>query len=195
MFDIVMGGNTELAKMAVQLGYTSLIIVYHSLDEVYKAQLPPNNGLKMSYAVMLDTTDKNKIISVAKEAAQENILCLVKAKQPEFNRFIVEKTSASLVDAEHVHPKDHLHFRRSGLDQVLCKAAKKPFFSSLSSFFSLRFEEQAKVLGRIKQNARFCAKYNVPYALCSFAREPFEMKGAHDMKMLWKLLGIKSDIF
>ena len=195
MFDIVMGGNTELAQMAIQLGYTSLIIVYTSLDDVYKAQLPSNNGLKMSYAVMLDTTDKNKIMSISKEASQENILCLVKAKQPEFNRFIIEKTSAALVDAEHVHPKDHLHFRRSGLDQVLCKAAKKHFFSSLSSLFSLNVGEQAKILGRIKQNARFCSKYKVSYALCSFAREPLEMKGAHDMKMLWKLLGIKSDIF
>ena len=89
MFDIVMGGNTELAQMAIQLGYTSLIIVYTSLDDVYKAQLPSNNGLKMSYAVMLDTTDKNKIMSISKEASQENILCLVKAKQPEFNRFII----------------------------------------------------------------------------------------------------------
>ena len=119
----------------------------------------------------------------------------MKAKNPEFNRFVVEKTNASIVDIEYTHPKDHLHFRRSGLDQVLCKAAgvKNSFFSSLNTLLSLNSEEQGKILGRIKQNAHFCAKYKVRYALCSFAHDPLEMKGAHDLKALWKSLGIKYD--
>ena len=203
MFDIICsvasGSNAEVLKMASTLGYSHLVITYSSLDEIYKADALAGSkqGMKTSYAVFLDTSDKNKIIITAKEALQDGILCLVKAKQPEFNRFVVEKTSASLVDAEYIHPKDHLHFRRSGLDQVLCKcavASKNSFFSSLNSLLSLHIEEQAKILGRIRQNARFCAKYKVPYALCSFARDPFEMKGAHDMKALWKSLGIEPNI-
>jgi|SRR3989344_1293847 len=197
MLDIVYGGkDAELVAMAAQLGYTDIVIIYNSLDALYGAPRVHHEGVRVSYGLLIDTPQKNLVASLAKQCVHENMLPLVIAHSAIFDRFVAEKTVACLVDVEYVHQKDHLHFRRSGLDQVMCAFITKSKAAAVTSFNRLlgienKFE-QGKILGRIIQNGRFCKKYGVPYTLCSFAHDPLEMKSAHDMRALLRLLGVGS---
>lgn len=189
--DIVLacGNEPEFAAMAQKLGYSTLVFAYSHLDELYSAPLVRAVDIQIQRALFISSSKKSDVVQMITKAQHENILCLVKAQHEAFNRFIVEKTDAdSLVDVEYVHKKDHLHFRRSGLDQVMCQLAAKNKKSILSSFSQLLRSDKPLILGRIMQNTHLCRKYGVDYSLVSFAQHPFEMKGAHDMKALMTLL-------
>ena len=80
--------------------------------------------------------------------------------------------------------KDHTHFVNSGLDQVLCKLAKKHgkiVCFSFGSLLNVSNFKRSRLLGRIIQNIRFCKKYKVKIAIASFAKNAKEMRYYHDL--------------
>ena len=86
---------------------------------------------------------------------------------------------------ELVHKKDAMHYRRSGLNQVLCKIAASKSKKIGFDFWSLM---EPRVLGRVKQNIKFCKKYKVDYFLGAFAEKPELMRSFHDLKSFLKTL-------
>lgn len=195
--DIVFPSDNEedFITRAQQLGYSTLVFAYSNPNDLASAPRGRHKGSVLHHALFISSGKKDAVLNSARRAQKEGVFALVNAQNALFNRFVVEKTSATaLVDVEHIHAKDHLHFRRSGLDQVLCAfAAEKhtAIISSLRHLFEVgRAEQRALVLGRMMQNIRFCQKYNVPYGLVSFASEPSEMKGAHDIRSLLITLGM-----
>ncbi len=176
MFDVVLGGE-EFVDMAEKLGYSTLI--FASPD----GEFATSSG-NIKHALLITSSKKDDVVRAVARAQREKILTIVRAHDDDFNRFVVEKTAADfLLDPEHFHKTDHLHFRRSGLDQVLCAAAAKNKKTILSSLPS-----NSIILGRMVQNMMLCKKYGVDYQIVSLAQHPLEMKGAHDVKALMKTL-------
>ena len=180
------GHENEFVEMAVKLGYSKIIFAHPHMDDIRPMPSVRSSGVEVGHALFINSNKKNEVLRMIHHAQRERIMTLVKAQSDMFNRFIVEKTDAhSLVDLEYVHKTDHLHFRRSGLDQVICKATAMSKKTVLTSFSRLaENSDKALILGRIAQNVLFCRKYGAEYAIVSFAQHPFEMKGAHDMKAL-----------
>ncbi len=181
------GNEKQFVDLGRKLGVTRLIFAYRSVDDA--AQLPDD----WKKALFIDTASSDAAKKQIMIAEKKGFLSLVVAHSAAFNRFILEKTAATaLVDAEFVNKTDHLHFRRSGLDQVLCRLAarnKKAFFFSFSHL--LESKDWSVLLGRVMQNISFCQKYRVPYGMVSFAHDPLEMKGMRDLKSLMRVLGMK----
>jgi len=184
MFDVVLPKKNEkdFVTMAKKLDYSTLIFLYKNLDNVTPFTC---KYIKIQSALLIDSDKKSEIIKLVNKAKSQNWLAFVYAKTPLLNRFIIEKSKAdALVNVEYNPRKDHLHFRKSGLDQVICKMAAKKDKMFLTSLAQLKSTNLSKVLGRIKQNVTFCNKYKVAYHIVTFAEKPFDMKSSHDMKSL-----------
>ena len=178
------GNEKAFVEYAPLLGVRELIFAYKSLDATRAC-------VDGKAALFIETPSKESAKKLCEKATRCGVLSLVQAGGVEFNRFILEKTSASaLVDVEFGHKNDHTHFRRSGLDQVLCKLAAQNGKMILCSMARLvDVSDKGLILGRIAQNISFCRKYKVSYSLVSFAHDPLEMKGMHDLQSLMRTLG------
>lgn len=170
------GNEGEFVKVAKLLGYDGLIFLY-------------------DYSVENKYTFQEKNFHVWKAIITEKILRknknLVFSKGSDNNRWIFEKLKPNVVfELELGKKKDRLNYRNSGLDQVLCKLAKK---NNIKIGFSVHILDEKWILGRIMQNIRFCKKYDLDCFFASFARNPYEMKPCHDLKALSLVLGMDLD--
>lgn len=123
-------------------------------------------------------------------------LNIVKAtSSEEKNRKIMSDIKVDIVyDFENTARNDSLHFRNSGLNQILLKLAKK---NQIAIGFNLGMLlecknnfDRALILGRMKQNVRFCRKYIVRMVIASFARDKFGMRDAKDLLAFARVLGM-----
>jgi len=94
------------------------------------------------------------------------------------NRSVVEKINIDiLISPEKEVKRDSLHHRNSGLDQIICRLAKKNRIAIGFSFSSiLNSKNPGELLGRMMQNVRFCRKFKVRMILGSFANNEFELR-------------------
>jgi len=91
---------------------------------------------------------------------------------------------------EFVEPYDSLHYRRSGLNQVLCKIAneKDVAFGIPFSMFS-----NSKQLGRLKANIKMMQKYKNKVIIASFAHSPYEMRAFHELLSFGIVFGFRPE--
>lgn len=169
MIDIVFPKNDEkeFIQIAEKLGYSSIVFAYQGKI--------PNLDLKTKVKIY---TSRN--IRIAKATGDD--------------RHAIEKKNIDLIyGLEEAQKRDFMHHRASGLNQVLCKITKKRKIIigfSLSSLLDSRGMLRAQLLGRIMQNIRFCRKYKVATAFCSFAHSPYQMRSANDMVALAESIGM-----
>lgn len=129
------------------------------------------------------STDKKSDIFLAdvKQIASFKKSKIVFAKG---SREAIERGAHVLFDFETDTRDDFLHHRASGLNQVLCKLAKKKDSIIAFNFNSILTAAdffQSKIIGRMQQNIRFCRKYKIPMLPLTFASSPFEMRSALDL--------------
>ncbi len=168
MIDIVIPDGNEKAfmNMASRLGYESLLFLYKKPPEA----VPKNSKI----AILGDKRLKGYPLFY----------------QGEKTRWAFEKLKPDAVfELENSKKKDRLNYRASGLDQVLCRLAKK---NNILIGFSVHeiLTGNKWILGRIMQNIRLCRKFDVGCFFASFARTPYEMRSMHDMKALALVLGM-----
>ncbi len=200
-------GNEDVFLLAAKrLGYNKIVFAYNSFADLSSSILDSNvnlDGVFVKKALFVSHDNKNRVASdinrVGSIAGAEGTLVFVRARDEKFNRFVLEKTKANaLVNPEYVYVKDHLHFRRSGLDQVVCKLAALNGKAILTSLHDLVFsgtEERALLMGRIMQNIAFCRKYKVNYGAVSFADKINGMRGASDVRALLFSFGMDGEQF
>jgi len=196
--DVVLSSkNIPLVDMAIKLGYNQILLLHPSLEEFYAATIP-HTSIKIRHGLIISEKEKRVLFQTVRTAQKEGCIPFIEAQSPQFNRFIVEKMqNVVLFNLEYVHRDDHMHFRRSGLDQVVCRFAAKnniTLVTSFSKLMSLNPIDQAKVIGRIQQNTEFCQKYKTKYGIFTFAKDAYDLKGAHDMSALMRILGMKKKI-
>ncbi|HLC56673.1 MAG TPA: RNase P subunit p30 family protein [Candidatus Nanoarchaeia archaeon] len=108
------------------------------------------------------------------------------------NRKLLENKDLDvLVSPEKNAGKDFMHYRNSGLNQVLCEIARKNNMAIGFSFNEvLNSKERGKLLGRMMLNVRLCRKYKVKMLIGSFARNEFELRSFDSLITFGKIIGM-----
>jgi RNase P/RNase MRP subunit p30 len=149
---------------------------------------------------MFDLVLNKNLDKYGKEFGFSNIYCVndfkvVEGKEDnEIRRALENKNTELLYGIEKFRIKDKLQYKDSGLNQVLCKLAKKNNIKigiSFNDVLNSKDTGRAKILGRMVQNVVFCNKYKVDVVVCSFANNMNELRGAKDLVAFGKLLGIR----
>ncbi|MDI6737338.1 MAG: RNase P subunit p30 family protein [Nanoarchaeota archaeon] len=106
-------------------------------------------------------------------------------------RQAVEGKKADIILVSDRNPKDSLHFRRVGFDEVICRLANKKGIAFAFSFSSiLNARDRALVMGRIMQAIRLCRKHGTRMCFASFARNKWEMRAPEELKAFARVFGM-----
>lgn len=113
----------------------------------------------------------------------------------EINRKLIESKKIRILVSPHIGAKkDFLNFRNSGLDDVICRLAKRNKVSIAFSFgevLNCDGEKRVNILARMRQNVKLCNKYKVNMIIISLASEPYELRGQETFFSFGRVLGIK----
>lgn len=181
MNDIVFpGGNeNEFIEMAKRLGYDSLVFVYEDKKKIRKftSSFPVKTAILCPPKKIHGTNSAGHLSFVrghgtAREAIERSAHCI----------FGIEDER-----------RDSMHYRRSGLNQVLCKLANSKGVAvgfSFAEILNTRRWKRSLVLGRMMQNIRLCRKYKVKMLIGSFADDPMKMRSAHDLRSFFHVIGM-----
>jgi RNase P/RNase MRP subunit p30 len=96
-----------------------------------------------------------------------------------------------LLSPERNDRKDSLHYRKSGLNQVLCKLAKRNDIAigfDFSSLINSEKEQRSKIMGRMFFNYKLCKKYKVKMIFSTFAKNKFELRSNDSMRVFERIL-------
>jgi len=109
-----------------------------------------------------------------------------------FNRKVVDNKFVDILfHPEKNQRKDSFHFRSSGIDEVICKIAKKNKISIGFSFSEiLNNKDQPTFFGRVMAAVKICRKYKVPILFASFALNEHEQRQTPDLLALLVTLGM-----
>jgi hypothetical protein len=167
IMDIVIPNNNEDAFIAIaeKLGTKELLFLY-SFDS-FKAS--KNSGIVCSGKEVKNAKKKTQYVFVKADA---NV------------RKIAEQKPYAIVGFETLEKKDSLHYRRSGIDQVLAKIMaehKIAYAFSFSDLLNAPSYMQPIILGRLRQNLMIAKKYGMKVIIASFATEPLLMRSEKDM--------------
>ncbi|MBI4146495.1 hypothetical protein HY489_04110 [Candidatus Woesearchaeota archaeon] len=174
MIDVVFpdGNESEFLAMAKRLGIDGLLFVYRK-----RTSAAGRVGL------LVDASG----VSRARDAGFLTV-CLA-------SREAVERGADLVFGFELVEGRDPTHFRRSELNQVVCRLASDKGVQIGFSFASVLASsgmQRAVLLGRLMQNVRLCEKYGVRVRLASFASSPWQMRAPAEMVSLFSELGVRN---
>ena len=122
-------------------------------------------------------------------------IVIVKSFDEEISRACLENKNVDiLIGSELSNDKDFIHFRKSGLNQVLCKLAKKNDIAIGFSFSDLiNYDKREVLLGRMMQNVFLCRKYKLKTVLGSFANKDIEIKNKSELMSFGKVIGMNGN--
>lgn len=144
-------------------------------------------------------TEKVEIITSSPSKLRSDIqksegLVVIQGGDEKINRLAVENRKVDvLLSPEKNDKKDFMFFRNSGLNQVLCKLAKKNNVSigfNFSDVLNSNGKGRSKILGRMAQNVRLCRKYNVAMRFSSFAKDKYELRNDAILDSFTRILGV-----
>lgn len=108
--------------------------------------------------------------------------------------FVESKASRFHYGFQDLEQKDSLHYRKSGINQVIGKLLKekeKVLVIDMESF--VLSKSIAKSLGRLKFNLEMAKKYEFNLVICSFASNPWNMRSSKDFEGLIRSLGYQKE--
>ena len=179
----------QFIKLAEKLNYSSLCFIYNFAPDIISQiqmikELQKTTKIKLFFALQASPVNIKRAKNIADIVLVKSI---PEQDQTTFEKFVPDM----IFDLESSPRKDSLHFRSSGLNQVLCNLAYIKGVTIGFSFSSiLNSKNRPKLLGRIIQNLRLCRKYRVKTIFASFAQNPSEMRAAHDLMSLAVVLGM-----
>lgn len=111
---------------------------------------------------IINTLNLNQARKQIQEFKKQKKPIIIKAQNDEFNRKILENKDVDIVVGLESHNrKDRLKQRDSGLNEILCKIAKKNNIKigmDLEKIKNIKGREKAVLLARIIQNIKLCKK-------------------------------------
>ena len=149
---------------------------------------------------MIDFVANKNLIKYTKDFDFSNIYFtkdfeIVEGRDDNTNRKALESgKTVMLYGIEKFRVKDKMHYKDSGLNQVLCKLAKKNNIKigfSFSDVLNSEDKERAVILGRMVQNVYLCNKYKVDMVIGSFAKDVNDMRNDKDLIAFARLLGMR----
>jgi RNase P/RNase MRP subunit p30 len=110
------------------------------------------------------------------------------------NRAALEhKKASALVSPEFNRVYDYVHYRNSGLNQVLCKIARdnnKMIMINFGEILSKEKQERAVLLGRIIQNIELCRKYKVKLRIANFSSDSGMIRSVSELGAFCRAIGM-----
>ncbi|MCL6500620.1 MAG: hypothetical protein K6T16_01140 [Candidatus Pacearchaeota archaeon] len=175
--------DEKLIELYKPLGFDKVLFV----KEISKvASVKECKGGEIYDAILIKTVNVDMLRRMVDKAANYYSLILVQGTNDKINRAALEnKKVKALVSPEYNREKDSLHYRNSGLNQVLCKIArdnKKVIIEDFRDILLNKNEKRAILLGRIMQNTKLCERYNVRFRLGNFATKPEEARSFFDLR-------------
>ena len=143
-----------------------------------------------SELTLLSAKTEKELLKAVGEAHQKKLITIYRPSSEDMLRFALEKSDVDVVlGMEQLHPKDSMHYVKSGLDQVLCKiAADNDKVIGFSFTDILENSGRAKLLARIMFNIRLCKKYKVKIIFSNFSTELWQMRSAKDLDAVFRVL-------
>lgn len=134
-------------------------------------------------------SDKSKLVEFGKRLGYSNVI-YYKDLNIAFNdsNAFEDKRIDLVVSLERSSGRDFMHYRNSGLNQVLCKLAKRNNIAIGFNFNDILKDKPN--MGRMIQNIRLCRKYKVRMVLASFASNVYEMRNPKDLMSFGISLGM-----
>ena len=187
------GNEKELIERAKQLGYSEVVFLYtfSSRKELQEQKKKfPNQKIGV-YIKAIKPNDLKKVEQFYLDAdmiavsAQDETVVRLAADNPRID-LLFEVASAS--------GKDSLHYRNSGMNNVIVNIAKKSkqaYGLSFRYFLEHESYARAKILGREMQNVQLSRRKN-PIILASFSRDIWQIRNPNDLQSIGKLLGLNS---
>lgn len=162
---LLMKKSTDLDKLSLDLGFNST-----------------------SFCSLIEAKSPKELLSAIKKIKG---LKVYKVSDEKMLRFALEKSTVDVVfGMENINVRDHTHYARGGLDQIVCRIAKakgKTIGFSFSSILNSR--NRAKLLGRMMLNLKLCKKYGVKVVFGNFSLVKEEIRSAKDLAAFRRLLG------
>jgi len=187
MLDIIQNPANEeklkiFAEHAFKNGFKELIVL--GLDkkraEEFNKKTKQDKTSKLVSAIFLEPKQIPKVQKFQKN--YQEFLTLGYR-----NAFEHKKIKYLIPDTE--HSKDHTHYRNSGMDQITAKIAKQKNKTIIFDFSQLlKTKNKQLEMGRWLQNARILKKYTAQFEICSFAKQPEQLRLASDLKAMKRVL-------
>jgi len=187
MQDVVMlpSKPEKFLRAAREFGYSDLIFLFEGSSGGFnqlKKKFDVNLGLLFSPKDMDDFQKLKKYdkpVLIIGSATDENLL----------RRILENKKIHGFTNVEHEFGKDHTHYRKSNMNQVLSKIAhdkNKTYYVNFSKV--LHSQKRSKLIGRMLQNIKFMNKYKVNISIGSFARDEKGFRLYDNMESFAKVL-------
>ena len=167
-------------------------MIFEMIDFVLSNELVKlGKGFGFEKVFCLDLIDAKDALELKKKISNAKDLVVVKANE-DLSRHIFDDDRVDIVvGLENLNEKDNLHYRKSGLDHVLCDLANKNKISIGFSFSDvLHAKDKGKVIGRMMQNAMLCKKYKANVVVASFAKNKYDLRLGNDLESFGRLIGI-----
>ena len=145
------------------------------------------------YLVYVNVLTPKKFNEARNFNYSKNIV-VVKSHDEEISRASFENKNVDIFIPESSNDKDFIHFRKSELNQVLCKLAKKNNIAIGFGFsYLVNSEKREILLGRMMQNVFLCRKYKLKIVLGSFANKDIELRNKSELMSFGKVIGMNGN--
>ena len=165
----------EFIKIAQRLGTKKLLFLYDKKEKDLKE---------------LQKTTKIKLFSGLIDSQKDNSLNFAIGER----KNVENKKIKFLYGFENLEQKDSLHYRRSGINQVIGKLIKnkeKILVIDMEKIFEKK--NNSMLLGRIQFNLRMAKKYKLNLIIASFAKKPRNLRSGKDYEALIRTLGYQEE--
>lgn len=187
--DIVLpkGNEQEFVAMARRLGISGLVFLYPKKQRVPKQVQSQcaDDDFPVWRGLCAEDKDCSKL--------RRDALVYTAALDPAKAEVVLEKGSADAVFyLENARRKDSLHYRLSGLNQVLCIHAREKEVQigiALHPLLNSSGKRRAQLLGRYSQNIRLCRKFKTGMTVASLAASPWELWAPDEIRSLLVSIG------
>ena len=120
---------------------------------------------------------------------------IVKGYSERTNRAAVSNKKVDiLLSPEKNIKKDFMHSRNSGLNQVMCKLAKKNNVAigfNFQDVLNSKGKNRNDILGRMMLNVKLCRKYKVKMYIVNITKKWYEKRSEKELKEFGLFLGMQ----
>ncbi len=119
--------------------------------------------------MIIDSNNLDEVRKLVLKLKKQNKEVVVLAQSPDFNRKVVEMDGVDVLLSPELHDRgDKLKQRDSGLNEILCRLARKNKIKigiDVDKIKKLGDKDKARVLARVSQNVMLCKKTGCEFVL------------------------------
>ena len=189
--DVVIANKNikKLITAVKKYEYTDAIVLVKSLPKEFNDIKKKNPEIKLG--VLFEPKSLSDFDKLKKY--KESAIILGKATDEKLLRRILEhKKINGFVGVEDEKKREHTHYRRSNMNQVLAKIAKENNKTYYVDFgMLLNSKKKSKLIGRVMQNVKFLRKYRAKMSIASFSENENGIRLEDNLASVAKVLGVR----